>query len=374
MPVLVQHPQDDAEQLEDGEGAEQLSLVHLLERRLLHIEHIAPIPNMRCGDLIVGRETGPVREECRRHGRAAPDLDPHPRIGVVGIPAPMVLERHAQRGQVEQRHQHVLAVGGRYSGVSGETGGDGRLFGSLEDDIARTLANTARTLGASATASSQRLSTTSALLIVLVKVRLHHMIRNHHRLRRHFLVIQPNVEPDAPVLHEQNEGVERDQDAQEEGGQEGRGVAAGNPHALGERVQHRLLLLALLALGVLLDVHFHPVEPPHLVGGTVWVVDVRQCVLQLGPHLVGPLHDLEALPVGLLQELAVGPADGGADPSHLVHVGGGEEEVVQPDLEAFLLLAGASTGGRRQLGPVQRHRLDPLRVRLLRQLHLSFLF
>ena len=102
-------------------------------KTLLHIEDIASVSNVRGRDLIIGSESSPVREECSGHGRSAPDLDPHPRICIVGIAAPMVFKRHTQSGQIEQWHQHILASGGRYTCMSWQIGGDGGLFGSLED-------------------------------------------------------------------------------------------------------------------------------------------------------------------------------------------------------------------------------------------------
>ena len=79
---------------------------------------------------------------------------------------------------------------------------------------------------------------------------------------------------------------------------------------------------------------------------------------------------LESLAIGLLQKLAVGPTDRRNDPSHLIDVGGGEEDVVEANLEAFLLARRRGAGRSGELGSVERDRLDPLRVRLLRQLHL----
>ena len=72
-----------------------------------------------------------------------------------------------------------------------------------------------RRAAASSSSRRRRCRGCRRLRLDLVEVDLHEVVGNVHRGGRDLAVVEPDVESHGPVLHEQDQEVERDQDAED---------------------------------------------------------------------------------------------------------------------------------------------------------------
>mmetsp|Transcript_8049 Transcript_8049/g.19796 ORF Transcript_8049/g.19796 Transcript_8049/m.19796 type:complete len:405 (-) Transcript_8049:313-1527(-) len=287
-------------------GREQLCFVEFHKGGLFHRKGIRPVSNLPRNQMHFRVESRPGFQKLLSKIRPAPNFGPHLAIVVIDIPTAVVFKGHAERGVEFQRNQDVSSLGRN----------DPRMGGQFRRHVGNGPVHHVLVLVLFFGILLPGLQTH----LVFLQIQLHHAFGQFKGIRVDFSVVDPHQKGDRPVLHQQHQGVQDGQNAQNQrGGKLGR-IFRGNPHVLGQRIQDGAFLVLFLFGGQLFNVHVHPVQPSELFCATVRVVDVRKGVFQFRSKLGGSLHDLEALAVGLFEKFAVGLSNGRGHPQELVDI------------------------------------------------------